>query len=363
MKTFLTYTGLFAFAIFALALSQEHAHAGAAAATDLMAGGMGLSGLGFFAIGELKKVLELPHLDAEEGLFFQRELEYVKTAAYDKKYANYKARQLIPMSSEVPNWAETIVYDIYDQVGMAKLITGYSDDIPMVDVKGLQVVNPIKSMGVAYGYSIQEIRKSKGTGKRLDQRLANAAKRACLQLENKLALLGDANVGFLGFLNHPNVPTVTLPNDGTGSSILWANKTAKQILRDLNLLANKVSEQTLGVEIPNTMLLPMTAFNYLAATTWSDNNDGKSLLKQFLDNQQYIKNIEWMSELETAGAGGTRRMMVYRKDPEAVTMEVPQDFEQFDPQPRNLRFVVPCHQRFGGVLFYYPLSAAYADGF
>ena len=311
----------------------------------------------------MKKVLNLPHLDADEGIFFTRELEFVKSAAYDKKYAAYKARTLIPVSNEVPNYAETIVYEVYDHVGMAKLITGYSDDIPMVDVKGIQVTNPVKSMGVSYGYSIQEIRKAKGTGKKLDQRLANAAKRACLQLENKLALLGDANVGFLGFLNHPNVPTATLPADGTGATVTWSTKTPAQILRDLNLVANKVVEQTLGVEIPNTLLLPLSAFNYLTATPWSTGNDGKSLMKQFMDNQQYIKQIEWMSELETAGAGATRRMMAYRRDPEAVTMEVPQDFEQFDPQPRNLRFVVPCHQRFGGVIFYYPLSAVYADGF
>lgn len=309
------------------------------------------------------KNLNLPHMDADESVFFARELEFVKTRSYDKKYADLKARSLIPVSSEAEPWADAIVYESYDHVGQAKMISGYADDLPRADVKGTEFINPVKSLASSYGYNIMEIRKSRARGKSLEQRKANAAKRAILEYENSLAFLGDTKTNLKGFLNHPNVPDNIVEDDGTGMSPLWSQKTNAQILRDLHAIANSVVDQTLGVEKPDTLLLPRTAYLFIASTPWATNNDGRTILEIFLQQSMFIKNVDWLNELENAGTGQSRRMMAYRRDPEAVTMEVPQDFEQFDPQPRNLEFVVPCHSRFGGVLFYYPLSAGYADGF
>lgn len=314
------------------------------------------------------KNLNLPHLDADESVFFARELEYVKSRSYDKKYANLKARMMIPVSSEAEAWADAIVYEQYDNVGLAKMIAGYSTDLPRSDVKGKQFINPVKSLASSYGYNVMEIRKSQARGKSLEQRKANAAKRAILELENRLAFLGDANTGLLGFLNHANVGTETVPADGTGNVTEWLDsdgvtplKTPAQILRDMHIAANAVLNQSLGVEQPDTLLLPRTRYLHVASTPWSTGNDGRTILEIFLQQSQFIKNVDWLNELETAADGGGARMMSYRRDPEAVSMEVPQDFEQFDPQARNLEFVVPCHSRFGGVLFYYPLSACYVD--
>ena len=313
------------------------------------------------------KTLNLPHLDADESVFFARELEYVKTRSYDKKYANLKARLLIAVSNEADPFADAIVYESYDQLGYAKMIAGYSDDLPRADMKGQEFINPVKSLASSYGYNVMEIRKSMARGKNLEQRKANAAKRAILQLENSLAFLGDSSTGLKGFLNHSNLPSTTIPNDGTGTVTEWINpstkvalKTPAQILRDMHAVANEVSVQSKGVEQPDTLLLPLTRYLHIASTPWSTSNDGRTILEIFLQQSQFIKNVEWLNELESIG--GEARMIAYRRDPEALTLEIPQDFEQFDPQPRNLEFVVPCHSRFGGVLFYYPLSACYADG-
>jgi hypothetical protein len=314
------------------------------------------------------KNLNLPHLDADESIFFARELEFVKANSYDKKYADLKARMLLPVSSEAGEWAEAIVYDQYDSVGMAKLVATYGDDLPRADVKGKQFIHPVVSMGSAYGYSLQEIRASRAKGKNLEQRKANAAKRAMMELENRLAFLGDSSAGLNGFLNHPSMPEVTLKNDNTSSQKPWTDangvalKSGVQIIRDMNLVANAVVQNSKGKEVPDTMILPLTRFLYVSSTPWSADAEAKSIMKVFLEQSQYIKQVEWLNELETAGAGSTKRMIAYRRDPEAITMEVPVDFEQFDPQPKNLEFVVPCHQRYGGVLFYYPLSACFADG-
>lgn len=330
---------------------------------DLLTGGIGA---GFMAMGSVK-MLNLPHLDANESIFFARELEFVKSRSYDKKYAELKARLLIPVSSEAEPWADAIVYESYDQVGAAKLIAGYSDDLPRADVKGQEFINPVKSLGCSYGYNIMEIRKSQARGKSLEQRKANAAKRAILQKENELAFVGDAKTGLKGFLNHNNVPLAVIADDNTNGSTEWLDtdgatplKSSKQILRDLHQIANTIVNQTQGVEHGTTLVLPRTLYLYIASTPYGIDNEA-TILDVFLKQSMFIKEVDWLNELETAGVGGSKRAMAYRRDPEAVTLEIPQDFEQFDPQARNLEFVVPCHSRFGGVLFYYPLSAVYAD--
>lgn len=301
-------------------------------------------------------------LDADESIFFARELEHVKTKSYDKKYPQLKARMLIPVSYEAGAGAETITYEQYDSVGLAKVISSYADDLPRADVKGKQFTSIVKSLGSSFGYSIQEIRAAQKAGKPLAQRKADAAKKAILTKEDQIAFSGDAANNIQGFVNNSNVPLVVLAADGTGASITFASKTADKILRDLNKVVNSIVEVTKEVEIPDTLLLPTEQYHLIKNTPWSTANDGKSILKLFLENNEYIKNVFSVPRLKGAGAGGADRMVVYRRDPEALTLEIPQDFEMLEEQPRGLEYVTPCHSRIGGVIIYYPLSMAYADG-
>jgi hypothetical protein len=55
-------------------------------------------------------------------------------------------------------------------------------------------------------------------------------------------------------------------------------------------------------------------------------------------------------------------VVAYLRNPEVLELEIPQDFEQFAPERRNLEFIVNCHARCGGVLVYQPLAMAYMDG-
>jgi hypothetical protein len=308
-----------------------------------------------------RKYEQLPHLDADESVFFQRELEYIKSKTFDVKYAELKARRLFPLNPEADPGATEITYYQYDQAGMAKIIANYADDLPRVDIKGKKFTSPIKELGAAYGYTIKEIRSSKMANKKIDQRRANAARRAIAQAENRYAFSGDAGTGLPGFLSNPNISSVTIPADGSGASKLWSSKTPAQIIRDLNLVSNTIVSNTKGVETPDTLLLPVDKYTYIASTPRSDNSD-TTILKYFLQNNPFIKNVDWVNELTGACSGGTDRLLAYRRDPDALTLEVPSDFEQLDVEKRNLEYIVDCIESFGGVIIYYPLSVCYGDG-
>lgn len=301
------------------------------------------------------------HMDADESIFFSKELSQVKAGTYDVKYAALKARQLFPVSKEINPGAEVILYQQYDSVGIAKVISSYADDLPRADIKGKEFTAKVKSLGASYGYSLQEIRAARFAGKPLERRKAEAAKRAIMQKENSIAMLGDSASGLSGFINAANINTVTIPADGTGSSALWTAKDADKILRDMHLVANYSVEVTNGVEAPDTLLLPIEQYN-IAATKRIGVDSNMTVLKYFLETSPYIKQVEWVNELKNAGTAGAEVIMAYRRDPMALTLEIPQDFEQLDVEQRNLEFVVPCHSRTAGILVYYPLSITKGEG-
>lgn len=300
-------------------------------------------------------------LDADESIFFHRQLEFLKSKSYDIVYPELKARQLIPVSYEAGPGADTIAYEQYDMVGVARIISSYADDLPRADVKGKEFVGKVRSIGDSFGFTIQEIRAARFANKPLEQRRADAARRAALQLENTIAWFGDTTHGLGGLLNNANIPEFTIPADGTGASALWTAKSADQILRDMNGVANLPIVNTKGTHVPDTMLLPVAQYALISSTPRSSTSD-TTILNYFLANNPFIKKVEWLNELTGAYAGPTNGIFVYKKDPNFLTLEVPQDFEMFPVQERNLELITPCHMRTGGVKLYYPLACAFGKG-
>ena len=307
--------------------------------------------------------------DANEGLFFAKELEKVKSQSYDVRYPELTATRIIPVSTDAGPGAETITYHQYDQVGFAKIISNYSTDLPRVDLVGKPFSSTVKSIGTSYGYSVQDIRAARKAGKPLEQRKANAARRANDQEANRIAYFGDVKHNMKGLFTHPNVTAYTLPTDGTlngavagtAAAAKFINKTPDQVLRDLNGMANTIVELTGGVEQANTLLLSQNIHGDIAVRARSTTSD-TTILEFFLKNSPYIKNVEVIPECATAGTGGTELVLMYNKSSDKLTLELPQMFEQFPPEAKGLEFTIACHSRIGGVIIYYPLSLIKAEG-
>lgn len=299
--------------------------------------------------------------DANESVFFLRELEYIKAKSYDTKYKQLKATMLLPVSTEADPAAATITYQKYTKVGIAKIIADYADDAPRVDVYGEESSVKVKRIGDSYGYDRDEIRRSQTAGKSLDQRKANAAKRASDEKINSIAWNGDSDYNMIGFIDYPGITEYTVPNDGTGTTKTWSTKTPDQIIRDMSDLVTSVVDATNGVEMPDTLIMPISQYQLIANTRVTDGND-KTILTYFLENNPFIDTIDWLTELKTAGAGGTARMMCYPRDPDHVTLEIPMPYSQLPPVQKGYGFEILTETKCAGVIVYYPLSVAYGDG-
>lgn len=294
--------------------------------------------------------------DAGETAFFTRQLETILAKTYDVIYPEFKARLFIPVSNEVDPGAESFTYRQFDQFGIAIILANYADDLPVVDVFGKEFTAPVRGMGAAYHFTVQDLRKSAMAGTDLDGKKAKAARRAIETLIDQIAATGNSAAGLKGFVNHASVPLVT-PITGA-----WSNSTtAQQILDDLNKLVNSIIILTKEAIIPDTVILDNTSFQ-IAASKRVDTTNNKSVLVSFLENSPYIKNIDQWHRLNLANAAGNgRRIICYKRDAEILELIIPQEFEQFPPQAKNLQFIIPCHARIGGLSIRYPMGVAYMD--
>jgi hypothetical protein len=245
---------------------------------------------------------------------------------------------------------------------MAKIVAVYAKDFPRVDVYGTAKSVKIKSIGDAYGYTIQEIRRAAmQPNAKLESRRAITARRAIDEKQDTIAWFGDEASGLQGFINHPNISEYILANNAAGTSKAWANKTDDEKLADVIGIITAAPLATNGKETPDTLILPMSLYNDLAFTPYGTNKD-HTLLWFIQTHYTMITKIDWVEELKGAGANGTNRIMAYTRDPMKLTLEIPQPFEQFPPQQEGLEYKIICHQRTAGVIVYYPASVYMADG-
>lgn len=302
----------------------------------------------------------LLHNDANLVGFFEQKLEQVLAKTYDIKYPQLKGAIAVPVDTSINSGADSFAFETYDMVGMAKIISDYSQDLPQVGITGEKTVRSIRSLGVSFGYSIQEIRAAQMAGMPLQQRKANAARAFNEQGVNRIAWNGDTEYGLYGLLNYPNVPISDVPNDGTGSTTEWINKTPAQILRDMEDAITEVLDTTKGVHAPNTLLIPLKQWSTIKRKAYSDLSPD-SILKVFEANNPEI-TVDWVNELKGAGTTGEDVMIAYEKNIDNLALQIPQGFETFPPQAKALAINIPTHSRIGGVVVYYPLSVNIKEG-
>jgi hypothetical protein len=166
---------------------------------------------------------------------------------------------------------------------------------------------------------------------------------------------------------NPNITVALAPATGTGSSRAWTAKTPDQILADLNGIVTSQIALTNGVEQPDSIGLSPERYALIASTPRSANSD-TTILKYFLDNSPYVKNVYPLIEFAnvtprpSTEVGSANLLVAYTNSEDKFTFEIPQPFEQMPVEARGMSFRVNCHARTAGVAVYYPLSITIWEG-
>lgn len=307
----------------------------------------------------------------DASVFFARELDFVKAQSYDVEYPELTALNLFPISNEADPGAETITYYTYDKTGVAKVIDNYSTDLPRADVNGKPNFAKIKSIGDSYGYSAQEMRASRLAGKSLDARKGESARYQIDALTNKIAWAGDEESGLMGVLSsEQSIPLYTIGAGAESGKTTWLEKTADEILADVNGMAKQVAKVTKNVERPDTLCVPADVFMDISTRRIPDTST--TVLAFIKEHAPYIKKVVSAAELDADSvgtnpyaketSGGQGVSFLFKNDPRKLSLENPMPFYQYPLQVHNLETTIPCEARTAGVIVYYPLSALIAVG-
>jgi hypothetical protein len=308
--------------------------------------------------------------------FLQSNLAYVEQQLYQTEYTEplYKNAFASGAIDTSAGWARTVeVYSI-DMVGMGKFLSGNALDIPIADIGFKRGVSPIESAGIGYRYTYEELMTAQYAsangsvvpGQALDASRAMVCRTAFEQHVDMVALTGDTDKGYEGLFNNSNVPTANVIN-GASATPGWETKTADEILFDINDAINDVFAQTKNIDKANTLALPSSAFQLIAGMRLGTVND-TTVLEFIRSKNVYTAmtnsplEIVPFLHLETIGAGSTKRMIAYNKNPIKQKMHVPVPLQFLAPQLKGYEYQVPGIYRLGPAEWRYPLSGVYRDG-
>jgi len=293
-------------------------------------------------------------LDANDvTALFARELEHIDTELQRTKFAPLKSAEMLEITSGGGPNVNQETYRKVTELGRAAWISSAATEVPYSDVVGNEYTRNVNQLAAGYRYSVIEMQNAAASPTiRLDTERKEAAVNMIRRMIDTTLLIGDAKVGWTGLFNDANVPLVTAI---TGNWTTTA--TGHQIAADVGKLVRSIFKATLEnyeasvLAIPNFMI---DAFDKPLTTT-SD-----ITVKTYVEKTFNVKIIT-SHHLDTAGAGGIKRVVAMAKGKDVARGIVNQPFQELPPQHQGLDIRVPCFGRMAGVQVRQPLAIAYMD--
>ena len=179
--------------------------------------------------------------------------------------------------------------------------------------------------------------------------------------------LGFRKVSSTGLCNTPTIMrSAAVP--GAAGSTNWRDKTADEILNDINSAIAAVWEENdcAADALPNHILLPVEQFGMLVTRKVSDDSE-RSILTYVQENnlatrqghELVIDSCKWCSG---AGSNSSDRMVVYMNQEDRICFNLTQPLRRFDPEYANMSIKIPYYGQFSEVRFLYPSTVRYMDG-
>ena len=317
-----------------------------------------------------------PHLlnDAAAFNFVVGQAYQINARVYEQQFPDLPWNELVFVDTSAPEWTPGIVTFTSSTVGAARWYSGGAKDVAKADVTMDKVQNAVHMAAIGYGYDLEEIGQAQLLGMPLQASKGVAARRAYNEFMWNVTQTGDAAKGLKGLINQSGVTSGTAAADGTGTVTTWFDaggtrtKTPAQILRDFNsiIIGSFIGSNT--VELVDTVLLPFNVLAWLGVTPISDTNS-ETILSYIQRNNFFTQQtgrplrIRGVLGLDTAGAGGTRRMAAYANREDVVKLHLPMP-HRFLPvyQDGPTNFEVPGIFRTGGVDVQRPGAFRYLDG-
>lgn len=309
----------------------------------------------------LRKKWNLPAAirdDATVASIMDRQLTKISRDIQIIEYADLKARNFIPLESELGPNDKTFVYYEADKLGECVFVSDLTNTLPRAVVKMTERIVAMYDIGMSYGWGIIDMQRRAAIGGQLPTLEAESAREITEEKIDEILSLGDAARGILGFINRTDTVTFATPN-GASTFPQWRTKTADEIVRDVAGMHAALKTNTLGKCNPTTLLVSDQAYSYLSVTRLD--GTATTVKKYILDSFDNLKTIEPWSRLNAAGAGPSGRAILFQQDPKVISAAIPREFETHDAQYSGLQVSIPTSATVGGAICRKPGWICYAD--
>lgn len=215
--------------------------------------------------------------DAVPAALMSRALQYAVTQGIMLQYPYTVWRNVFQLDTDMPEGADTKVFTIWEQSGMAEWYRGGGKH-PNVATGKREINIPFHSLTEAFTLDWMEMRGNAYAGINGEALKAAAALSALDRKVENIVFLGDAAMNRLGLLDHSNITTANMT---TGT---WSTATAAQIIADIQYGINAVCTQCTDDEDFQNMQVDvmMSPTNYRRCTSMLANSYSNENIEQVL---------------------------------------------------------------------------------
>jgi len=231
--------------------------------------------------------------------------------------------------------------DISMTGGEADAVGGVQNNIRRIQADFSKDLYKVLPYEAAMSVKIQDQLRGAVTGRSIEQVYEDGIRLDYNKYLDINTYLGQTKYGTTGIVNDTTVVAASVAT-GAASSTLWKNKTAQEILNDVNtmIVTGWAAAQYDNAAIINHILIPPAQYSYInqAILSVTGVNGGISILNYLLNNNiAKNKGIDlFIGEcrfLIGAGSGGTDRMIGYVNDRRFLGMDLPVPLSRIMTQP------------------------------
>jgi hypothetical protein len=295
--------------------------------------------------------------DAQQTMsFLAPQLLRVEQGTYMVKYPMADYAEFMPVDTAGTIWSAGSLFYSGDIAGKPEWFDVAADDMPYADVSRTQFLQENHMAGIGYKWNRMDLERGQQLGRNVLAEKAGAATATAERFIHKVAIRGDGLKFATGFINNP------LATTSTAAQTIAAG-TPDQAIAVVNDALTSVEVNTGETYRADTLAVPTSVYNTMASRRVTDT--GMSLLAYIRENS-VIPNlqIKRSRHLETAGSGGTKRLIAYANVEEVHQFHLPggghQLFNAWQKGPFS--WEVPGLMNIGGYENRIPKAISFVDG-
>lgn len=288
--------------------------------------------------------------------FLLPQLLRVEQGVYMIKYPAADYAEFMPVDTQGSIWSAGSLYYSGDIAGKPEWFDVAADDMPYADASRTQFLQENFMAAIGYKWNRGDLERAQQLGINILADKADAASKSAERFIHKVGMLGDGLKFTSGFVNDDAMTVIPSADEITASS------DPDDDIAVINALVLAVEENTGETYRADTLALPTSIFNILATKRLTDSSIS---VLQYLQQNSVIGQlmIKRTRHLETAGEGGTKRMIAYANTPEVHRFHLPGGGHQFFAawQKGPFSWEVPGVMSIGGYDLRVPAAKVAAD--